>query len=324
MKVALKRNHAPGRPVVFAARLGIQKECRMTNRSPLHVQAPSRSDRVGAASSVPTAPHLDELKPGKISLPLPNPIKSTGSADGLYGPTNLGTRARSAPGQGNASIPGALSIHGSGSVEADAPVTAPRTLHLKQQVSTFTGRPVFPRGLRSIYVEKVTPRLPPSDSPQNLGAVEAQRYEGQEAELLFPVGGGSTSDGGRTQPPAAVGARPAAQEVRSASRDPVPAATVASPVDPAAAEPTISKRLSRRSTRTIGTTPHQRDELIDERAAAKMLGLSASTLRNWRVKGLGPIFLKISRVIRYRVSDIEEFISASARQSTSQTERQNG
>ena len=43
------------------------------------------------------------------------------------------------------------------------------------------------------------------------------------------------------------------------------------------------------------------DRLITETEAAEFLNFSISTLRNWRVNGLGPEFIKVSqRTVRYR------------------------
>jgi len=41
------------------------------------------------------------------------------------------------------------------------------------------------------------------------------------------------------------------------------------------------------------------------------------TLRNWRVRGEGPKFLKIGRLVRYRLSDVLAWEEASLRSSTS-------
>jgi len=50
--------------------------------------------------------------------------------------------------------------------------------------------------------------------------------------------------------------------------------------------------------------------LIDEAAAAQLLGLRRQTLTRWRWEGKGPPFCKIGgRAVRYRVPDIEAFIA---------------
>jgi predicted DNA-binding transcriptional regulator AlpA len=58
--------------------------------------------------------------------------------------------------------------------------------------------------------------------------------------------------------------------------------------------------------------------LVNENVAAKYLGLSPRTLQNWRVRGGGPLFVRISnRSIRYRPSDIQDWIEERIRRSTS-------
>jgi predicted DNA-binding transcriptional regulator AlpA len=58
--------------------------------------------------------------------------------------------------------------------------------------------------------------------------------------------------------------------------------------------------------------------LINENIAADLLGLSPRTLQNWRVRGGGPLFIRISnRSIRYRPSDIQDWIQERVRRSTS-------
>ncbi len=50
---------------------------------------------------------------------------------------------------------------------------------------------------------------------------------------------------------------------------------------------------------------------------AKLLGLKKGTLETWRYHGKGPKFHKIGRYVRYSMVDIEDFIQASRRTSTS-------
>ena len=54
-------------------------------------------------------------------------------------------------------------------------------------------------------------------------------------------------------------------------------------------------------------------------AAALYLGLSASTLAKWRLRGCGPPFSKLGRVVVYAMSDLDEFLSSRRRLSTSDT-----
>jgi len=51
--------------------------------------------------------------------------------------------------------------------------------------------------------------------------------------------------------------------------------------------------------------PDYLDCLIREREAAKFLGYNARTLQNWRFRGCGPKFVRVSsRSIRYRRRDL--------------------
>lgn len=49
-------------------------------------------------------------------------------------------------------------------------------------------------------------------------------------------------------------------------------------------------------------------ELIDTTQAARILGISRSTLERWRVRGTGPRYVKHGRWIRYRICDLNVFV----------------
>jgi Helix-turn-helix domain len=54
------------------------------------------------------------------------------------------------------------------------------------------------------------------------------------------------------------------------------------------------------------------NELIDEKAAAALLGLSPATLRSWRCREIGPAYYRLGigrGRIKYAVADLEEFTS---------------
>ena len=51
--------------------------------------------------------------------------------------------------------------------------------------------------------------------------------------------------------------------------------------------------------------------------AAPRLGCKVSTLRRWRWSGGGPPYVKIGRLVRYRPTDIAEWLAAQRRISTS-------
>jgi len=53
--------------------------------------------------------------------------------------------------------------------------------------------------------------------------------------------------------------------------------------------------------------------------AAEYLNVAASTLEAWRHRGGGPVFLKFGKAVRYRQSDLEDFIKSKLRKNTSGT-----
>lgn len=67
------------------------------------------------------------------------------------------------------------------------------------------------------------------------------------------------------------------------------------------------------------TSPDYHDCLIGEREAATFLGYSVRALQNWRVRGGGPKFVRISaRSIRYRRRDLVDWIESRLVGSTSE------
>ncbi len=59
-------------------------------------------------------------------------------------------------------------------------------------------------------------------------------------------------------------------------------------------------------------------QLLTTRDAARVLGMRPSALENWRWKGGGPPFVRVTaRAIRYRREDLKRFIEQRLRRSTS-------
>jgi excisionase family DNA binding protein len=53
------------------------------------------------------------------------------------------------------------------------------------------------------------------------------------------------------------------------------------------------------------------DQLVDEREAARVLGVAVGTLQVWRCTRRYPLaFVKIGRAVRYRRSTLEQFIES--------------
>jgi hypothetical protein len=51
---------------------------------------------------------------------------------------------------------------------------------------------------------------------------------------------------------------------------------------------------------------------IREIDAARMIGVSVAALRRWRRERRGPAFVKLERCIRYRVTDLVQFLDDNA------------
>jgi hypothetical protein len=61
----------------------------------------------------------------------------------------------------------------------------------------------------------------------------------------------------------------------------------------------------------------ERTRTTDTAGAAERLRVEPETLRNWRWRGEGPPFLKLGRVVRYRLVDLAAWLEAQTRRSTS-------
>jgi predicted DNA-binding transcriptional regulator AlpA len=56
----------------------------------------------------------------------------------------------------------------------------------------------------------------------------------------------------------------------------------------------------------LDVAKEERRTLTDIEVAAR-LGVSRFTVRSWRLKGVGPRFLKMGRAVRYRPEDVREY-----------------
>lgn len=50
-----------------------------------------------------------------------------------------------------------------------------------------------------------------------------------------------------------------------------------------------------------------RNRTLTDVEVATRLGVSRFTVRSWRLKGLGPRFLKMGRAVRYRPEDVDDY-----------------
>ena len=66
--------------------------------------------------------------------------------------------------------------------------------------------------------------------------------------------------------------------------------------------------------------PSDKRTLTDVEVAAR-LGVSRFTVRSWRLKGLGPRFLKMGRAVRYRPQDVDEYERQALVETQAQSDR---
>lgn len=53
------------------------------------------------------------------------------------------------------------------------------------------------------------------------------------------------------------------------------------------------------------------ETLLNEHDVARITGLSLSTVRRWRLLGLGPAYIKVSgSAVRYRQQDLQEYLDS--------------
>ena len=60
-------------------------------------------------------------------------------------------------------------------------------------------------------------------------------------------------------------------------------------------------------------------DFLDSNEASGYLGLKRTTLEAWRCRGGGPKFVKLGRLVKYRLADLDEFIEARVRSNTSES-----
>jgi predicted DNA-binding transcriptional regulator AlpA len=61
------------------------------------------------------------------------------------------------------------------------------------------------------------------------------------------------------------------------------------------------------------------DRVLNQKEAAKLLGVSTRTLERHRVTGTGPRFTRLGRLVRYRQCDLADYVDRNLRASTSET-----
>jgi len=61
----------------------------------------------------------------------------------------------------------------------------------------------------------------------------------------------------------------------------------------------------------------QNYDIIDEKAAAAMIGFSRAQLQKWRWQGTGPSYFKVGRVVRYSRAELTLWLETQRRQTAS-------
>lgn len=59
-------------------------------------------------------------------------------------------------------------------------------------------------------------------------------------------------------------------------------------------------------------------KLLDEHQLSEVTGQSVYKIRKDRIQGRGPVFVKLGSSVRYRPSDVADYIASNLRQNTSE------
>jgi predicted site-specific integrase-resolvase len=57
------------------------------------------------------------------------------------------------------------------------------------------------------------------------------------------------------------------------------------------------------------TIAKQAPQLLGTTQVARILSVSVSTLKGWRVQGVGPAWIRMEGVVRYNVADVEAYLA---------------
>jgi hypothetical protein len=62
------------------------------------------------------------------------------------------------------------------------------------------------------------------------------------------------------------------------------------------------------------------EPLIGEKEAAELLDLKPQTLAVWRIKGIGPAFYKMGRLVKYKRSELAAYVESTRCHNTGEAE----
>jgi predicted DNA-binding transcriptional regulator AlpA len=57
------------------------------------------------------------------------------------------------------------------------------------------------------------------------------------------------------------------------------------------------------------TSPKPKSTLLSQDETALFLGVSKNSLEKWRSERRGPVYVKVGRLVRYRLSDLEAYLT---------------
>lgn len=78
--------------------------------------------------------------------------------------------------------------------------------------------------------------------------------------------------------------------------------------------------MTSETVQTVVNNPHtvSKPRLIDTVQLAEYLGNEVNTCEGWRLKGIGPRFIKVGRLVRYKIQTVDLWIESQTRNSTSE------
>ena len=78
--------------------------------------------------------------------------------------------------------------------------------------------------------------------------------------------------------------------------------------------------MTSETVQTVANNPHtvSKPRLIDTVQLAEYLGNEVNTCEGWRLKGIGPSFIKVGRLVRYKTQTVDLWIESQTRNSTSE------
>jgi predicted DNA-binding transcriptional regulator AlpA len=59
------------------------------------------------------------------------------------------------------------------------------------------------------------------------------------------------------------------------------------------------------------------ERLLTQSEVAELLGIAPRAMESWRLRGTGPRYVRVGRLIRYRNTDVSAWLAARERASTS-------